>query len=90
MQRVQEQIDKGHEFVQTVEDSELHPLVVETVSQNASQTVKKSGESQKEDREEEWQTVMTRRRTAQMKKDSIGDVKKGDGGSTSSLNPPHG
>ncbi|KAK7268212.1 hypothetical protein RIF29_20905 [Crotalaria pallida] len=62
---IQDQVDKGILSADKVVDSELHPIVIK--EPNAKQN------------DEEWHTFMTRKKTAQLKKDGNGVINKGDG-----------
>ncbi|KAK7250960.1 hypothetical protein RIF29_33767 [Crotalaria pallida] len=70
--KLTEQVQEGILFVDRVDVSDLHPLVVETISENQKgqdhETVPESSK-----KEQEWQTVMTRRRAKQNVVDKKGN-----------------
>ncbi|KAK7273807.1 hypothetical protein RIF29_14870 [Crotalaria pallida] len=78
-----DQVDKGILPADRVVDYELHPIVVE--ARNAL-VIHQTGEDHEvikeptaKQNEEEWHTVMTRKKAAQMKKDGTGVLNKGVG-----------
>ncbi|KAK7281850.1 hypothetical protein RIF29_10164 [Crotalaria pallida] len=89
-----EQVDKGLIPTERVEDSELHHIVVEVkeAKQKTQDTVEEEHQPVLEisdlQKEEEWQTVKTRRKLALLKKDGVGEVKKryGSGSALNSFN----
>ncbi|KAK7281142.1 hypothetical protein RIF29_08865 [Crotalaria pallida] len=71
-------VDKGIIPAEKVVDSELHPIVVEA---RDALVVHKADvkEPNAKQNDEEWHTVMTRKKAAQLKKDGNGVINKGDG-----------
>ncbi|KAK7289851.1 hypothetical protein RIF29_03829 [Crotalaria pallida] len=74
--KIQDQVDKGFLPADRVVDSELHPIVVEARDALVIHQAGKDHEVIKEptakQNEEEWHTVMTRKKAAQLKKDGTG------------------
>ncbi|KAK7260281.1 hypothetical protein RIF29_26204 [Crotalaria pallida] len=88
--KVLDQVEKGIISADRVEASELHPAVVEEIGvKHVLQVIEDPIETEMRtvisqnavpSKNGEWQTVMTRKKAAQMKKDGTGGEKIGDEG----------
>ncbi|KAK7273173.1 hypothetical protein RIF29_14221 [Crotalaria pallida] len=80
---IQDQVDKGILSADKVVDSELHLIVVEArdalVVHKAAENQEVIKEPNAKQNDEEWHTVMNRKKTAQLKKVGKGVINKGDG-----------